>query len=96
MKPIKFNPNDPKLWKDFDPTEQADEFVDGKSQGNINRATANRINAQDPNWREARDNATSTDEYKANLKAGKEKFWENAPDSHRKHIAKKAAEAIIP
>jgi hypothetical protein len=40
LKPIKFNPNDPKLWKDFDPTEQAEDFVDGKSQGDINRRSA--------------------------------------------------------
>ena len=54
MKPIKFNPNDPKLWKDFDPTEQAEDFVDGKSQSDINRGTANRIKAQDPEFQKKR------------------------------------------
>ena len=34
----KFNPNDPSLWKDFAPTEQATEFVDGKSETRINRS----------------------------------------------------------
>jgi hypothetical protein len=62
---------------------------------NIKRGVANRKNAQDPKWRQARDKATSTDEYKANLKAGKEKFWKSAPVSHRKHIAKKSAEASL-
>jgi hypothetical protein len=37
MKPIKFNPNDPKLWKDFDPTERAEEFVNNRSESDIQR-----------------------------------------------------------
>ena len=37
----KFNPNDPKLWKGYDPNETAsDEFVDGKSQTRINRSAS--------------------------------------------------------
>lgn len=81
MKPIKFNPNDPKLWKDFDPTEQAEEFVDGKSQGDINRGTANRIKAQDPDWKKSRqdglDKIKVTDEWREILKERSNKLKEN-------------------
>lgn len=38
---MKFNPNDPKHWKDFDPFAKAEEFVDGKSETNIKRAKNN-------------------------------------------------------
>lgn len=37
MKPIKFNPNNPNLWTDFDPTERAEEFVDNRSESDIQR-----------------------------------------------------------
>lgn len=33
--------------------------------------------------------------YLENLKKGKERFWQNAPQSHRDHIAKKAADASL-
>lgn len=33
---MKFNPNDPKHWKDFDPFQKATEFVDGKSERIVN------------------------------------------------------------
>jgi len=46
-------------------------------------------------WREALKQGTSTEEYTKNLNAGKKKFWENSPDSHRKHIAKKSADANL-
>lgn len=75
--------------------ERAKSRLSQVTEGHINRALANKIKAQDPDWKESLKKATSTDEYKANLKAGKEKFWENAPDSHRKHIAKKAADANL-
>jgi hypothetical protein len=55
----------------------------------------NREKAKDPEFRKNLKDATSTKEYKANLKAGKEKFWAGASDSHREHIAKKAAEASL-
>lgn len=38
---MKFNPNDPKHWKDFDPFEKAEEYVDGKSEAYIARAKSN-------------------------------------------------------
>lgn len=47
MKPIKFNPNDPKLWKDYDPTERATEFVDGRNEKQINISKALKIAWQD-------------------------------------------------
>jgi len=62
---------------------------------NIKRGVANQKNAQNPKWKESLKKATSTSEYKENLKKGKEEFWQNAPDSHRKHIAKKAADASL-
>lgn len=62
---------------------------------NIKRGVANQKNSQNPKWREALKKATSTDEYKENLKKGKEEFWQNASESHRKHIAKKAADARL-
>lgn len=34
----KFNPNDPKYWADFDPTESSAEYVGGKSQTKVNRS----------------------------------------------------------
>ena len=72
MKPIKFNPNDPKLWKDFNPSEQAEEFVDGKSQAHINRASKNRDRSKNPileNERiEALRNAVNTPEWKQKQK----------------------------
>jgi hypothetical protein len=95
LTPSKFNPNNPSLWKDFDPFASELTYVDGKSERYINVSKANRIKAQDPDWKEARDRSTSTPEYKASLKAGKEKFWQNAPESHRRHIAKKAADANL-
>jgi hypothetical protein len=53
MKPIKFNPNDPKLWTDFDPTERAEEFVDGKSQIQIERIRLNKRITETVEWKEA-------------------------------------------
>lgn len=41
---MKFNPNDPKHWKDFDPFAKAEGYVDGKSEASIARARANTIN----------------------------------------------------
>ena len=46
-------------------------------------------------WKKSLAAGISTEEYKQNLKAGKEKFWKSAPESHRKHIAKKAAESSL-
>lgn len=42
-KKMKFNPNDPKHWKDFDPFARATEYVDGKSEASIKRARSNRL-----------------------------------------------------
>jgi len=64
LKPIKFNPNDPKLWKDFDPTEQAEEFVDNKDEIRIQRGARNRTRAENPDWYE-------------NLILGQQKFFES-------------------
>ena len=47
LKPINFNPNNPKLWKDFDPTEQAEEFVDNKSETFIRRSLAHKKKYED-------------------------------------------------
>lgn len=45
----KFNPNDPKYWKDFDPLENSSTtFVDNKDEGYVVRAKNNRVRAQDP------------------------------------------------
>lgn len=41
---MKFNPNNPKYWKDFDPFAKAEEYIDGKSEASIARARANTIN----------------------------------------------------
>jgi hypothetical protein len=38
LTPNKFNPNDPSLWKDFDPFEKSSDYVDGKSEARINRS----------------------------------------------------------
>jgi hypothetical protein len=38
LKQIKFNPNNPSLWKDFDPSETAEEFVGNKSEATIRRS----------------------------------------------------------
>lgn len=38
---MKFNPNDPKHWVDFDPFKQTNEYVDGKSEQAVIIATAN-------------------------------------------------------
>ena len=40
---MKFNPNDPKYWKDFDPFSKAINFIDGKSEATIARERANRL-----------------------------------------------------
>jgi len=45
----KFNPNDPKYWKDFDPSENSTHtFIDNKDEGYVVRAKNNRVRAQDP------------------------------------------------
>lgn len=68
MKPIKFNPNDPKLWKDFDPTEKSKEFIDDKSEGDIKRISKNRIRSTNPILEEQRitalQEAVNTDKWK--------------------------------
>lgn len=39
---MKFDPNDPKHWKDFDPFAKATEYVDGKSEKSVQISRANR------------------------------------------------------
>ena len=48
MTPNKFNPNDPSLWRDFDPFEKSDEYIDGKSEMSIKVALNNRRTWADP------------------------------------------------
>ena len=91
----KINLNDPTAWSEFDWSDPVVPEALKRTDQIVNVARANRLRAQDPAALERLRLATSTDEYKANLKAGKEKFWENAPDSHRKHIAKKSADASL-
>jgi len=38
----KFNPNDPKYWKEFDPFEKSNEYIDGKSETSIKISCNNR------------------------------------------------------
>jgi len=42
-KKMKFNPNDPKHWKDFDPFARATEYIDGKSEKSVQISRANRL-----------------------------------------------------
>lgn len=49
---MKFNPNDPKYWADYDPTEENNkrEFVDHKSETRVKKGRANRIKAKSAEW----------------------------------------------
>jgi len=91
----RINLNNPTAWSEFDWIDPVVPEALKRTDGAVNVARANRLKAQSPVWKENLKKSTSTEEYKANLKAGKEKFWENAPDSHRDHIAKKSQEASL-
>jgi len=54
LKPIKFNPNDPKLWKDYNPHERAVDYVDGKNQTSILISNNNRRTWSNEEIREKR------------------------------------------
>lgn len=43
MKQIKFNPNDPKLWKNYDPNEKSEAFVGNKDETAIKRQRSLRL-----------------------------------------------------
>ena len=91
----RINLNDPTAWSEFDWSDPVVPEALKRTDGDVNVARANRLKAQNPLWKENLKKATSTKKYKANLKAGKEKFWENAPDSHRDHIAEKSQKANL-
>ena len=44
----KFNPNDPKHWADFDPTQSTGNYIDGKSETSVKIAKNNRRTWADP------------------------------------------------
>ena len=50
----KFNPNDPKLWKDYDPfsTNENRDFVDGKDQTKVNRSVGSAFKKDNPIFRD--------------------------------------------
>ena len=58
-----------------------------KTEKQINSTIANRLNAQDPEWRAAHAAATSTKEYKQKVAEGRARFWAGDTEEHRKKIA---------
>lgn len=48
----KFNPNDPSLWKDFDPFETTSDYVDGKSEARIKRSISASTKKDNPIFKE--------------------------------------------
>lgn len=71
---MKFNPNDPKYWQDYDPAEQTTkEFVDNKTESAVRRGRANRIKAQNPDFIEKHKIAMAKSN--AEHKSGENSHW---------------------
>jgi hypothetical protein len=82
-----FDPNDPSLWKEFNPHEKVEEFVGNKSEANINKARSNVIKNTNSNFIEKRTRSQNTPEYKqARSKLSKKYMDENYDDWKQKHL----------
>lgn len=72
MSEKKFNPNDPSLWKDYNPFEKPEEYVGGKSETHIIRAKQMKDRMNDPDYVEK--------VAKGNRKKAKDKTWRRTMD----------------
>lgn len=68
MSEKKFNPNDPSLWKDYNPFEKPKEYVGGKSETHIIRAKQMKDRMNDPDYVEK--------VAKGNRKKAKDPTWQ--------------------
>lgn len=83
------------LYKGVDLAKQDDKKILRYERQGIENKERMNDPAYVEEWKKSLAAGTSTDEYKANLKAGKQKFWASAPESYRNHIAKKASESAL-